>query len=277
MKKAPQSRASANQRRGSGSRLRHARPVRTTIPSSTSQGRFQLPRHDPALGSSGRSVIHTPRHRETGRPRAAQFAPRVVYIPGGSATWCGRKARRMVTADLLSRARAGMARAFRELTDPHRRELQVHSLPDARDPSRTPRKPCGHAAGRLARHRRIHRGTRPGCAPGCTKSPPTGASTRRRAASLAARAKDWDVPNVEPPEPTRLDEVTWLEPFPDASNARVRSKAARAGGPLRADRSHHPGFRDRGAGPAAPPGRRPHLARRSRIPRQRGGAACWPR
>jgi RNA polymerase sigma-70 factor (ECF subfamily) len=29
-------------------------------------------------------------------------------------------------------------------------------------------------------------------------------------------AKEWDVPNVEPPEPTRLGEVVWLQPFPDA-------------------------------------------------------------
>jgi hypothetical protein len=32
----------------------------------------------------------------------------------------------MVTADLLSWARAGDGEAFRELTGPHRRELQVH-------------------------------------------------------------------------------------------------------------------------------------------------------
>jgi RNA polymerase sigma-70 factor (ECF subfamily) len=30
-------------------------------------------------------------------------------------------------------------------------------------------------------------------------------------------AKEWDVPEVEPPEPTRLGEVAWLEPFPDAA------------------------------------------------------------
>ena len=37
----------------------------------------------------------------------------------------------------------------------------------------------------------------------------------RRTASRRT-AKEWDVPNVEPPEPTRLGEVVWLEPFPDA-------------------------------------------------------------
>src|SRR2546430_10291195 len=108
---------------GGGDRERRtprARPVRT-IPWVTFQGRFQLVRHDRVGGSSGRSVVHTPRHRETGRPRAAQFAPWAVYIPGGGTTWCGRKERRMVTADLLSRARAGDGEAFRELAGPHRR------------------------------------------------------------------------------------------------------------------------------------------------------------
>jgi RNA polymerase sigma-70 factor (ECF subfamily) len=35
-------------------------------------------------------------------------------------------------------------------------------------------------------------------------------STKRRP------AKEWDIPTVEPPEPTRLGEVVWLEPYPDA-------------------------------------------------------------
>src|SRR5262249_21240232 len=70
-----------------------------------------------AGGSSGRSVMNTPRCRETGRPRAAQFALRTVYIPGGGTTWCGRKERAMVTADLLYRARAGDGQAFGELAE----------------------------------------------------------------------------------------------------------------------------------------------------------------
>ena len=37
----------------------------------------------------------------------------------------------------------------------------------------------------------------------------------RRAASRRP-AREWDVPGVAPPEPTRLGEVVWLEPFPDA-------------------------------------------------------------
>jgi RNA polymerase sigma-70 factor (TIGR02960 family) len=37
----------------------------------------------------------------------------------------------------------------------------------------------------------------------------------RRAASRRP-AKEWDVPQVDPPEPTRLGEVVWLEPYPDA-------------------------------------------------------------
>jgi RNA polymerase sigma-70 factor (ECF subfamily) len=34
-------------------------------------------------------------------------------------------------------------------------------------------------------------------------------SARRRT------AKEWNIPEVEPPEPTRFGEVVWLEPFPD--------------------------------------------------------------
>src|SRR6185312_8813441 len=77
MKNAPHSSASARQRRGSRT-ADAARPAGADDSIVNLQGRSRLPRHDPALGSFGRSVMHTPRRRETGRPRAAQFAP-----PGG--------------------------------------------------------------------------------------------------------------------------------------------------------------------------------------------------
>ena len=112
MKNAPHSSASAHQRRGSRT-ADATRPADADDSIVNLQGRSQLPRHDPARGSSGRSVMHTPRRRETGRPRAAQFGSRAVYIPGGSATWCGKEGAQDGQPDLLSRARAGDGEAFR--------------------------------------------------------------------------------------------------------------------------------------------------------------------
>ena len=39
-------------------------------------------------------------------------------------------------------------------------------------------------------------------------------NTRRSASRRLAR--EWDIPGIEPPEPTRLGEVVWLEPYPDS-------------------------------------------------------------
>src|SRR5262249_54023468 len=123
MKNAPHKSASACQRRGSRT-AGATRPAGTDDSIVNLPGRFHLPRHDPARGWPGGWVMQTRRGGEAGRPRAAKFAPWGVSIPGGRATGCGRKARRMLTADLLARARAGDGEAFRELTEPHRRELQ---------------------------------------------------------------------------------------------------------------------------------------------------------
>ena len=174
----------------------------------------------------------------------------------------------MVTADLIARARAGDGDAFRELTEPHRRELQVHcyrmlgSFQDAEDTLQDTLlaawQGLGGFEGRASLRTWLYRIATNRCL------------NARRAASRRP-AKEWDVPRVEPPEPTRLGEVVWLQPFPDALLEGAIERAARPRGPLRADRSHLAGLRDRPAGPAASPARRPHLARRPRIPRQRGG------
>ena len=179
-----------------------------------------------------------------------------------------------VAADLISRARAGDGEAFRELTEPYRRELQVHcyrmlgSFQDAEDALQDTLLAAwqgfGGFEGRASLRTWLYRIATNRCL------------NARRSASRRP-AKEWDMPNVEPPEPTRLGEVVWLEPFPDALLEGGDRRAARPGGPLRADRIHLPGLRDRPSGPAAPPARGAHPARRPRVPRQRGGRACWTR
>jgi RNA polymerase sigma-70 factor (TIGR02960 family) len=118
-----------------------------------------------------------------------------------------------VAADLISRARAGDGDAFRELTEPHRRELQVHcyrmlgSFQDAEDAVQETLLAAwqGFAGyeGRASLRTWLYRIATNRCL------------NARRSASRRP-AKEWDVPKVEPPEPTRLGEVVWLEPYPDA-------------------------------------------------------------
>ena len=117
-----------------------------------------------------------------------------------------------MTADLISRARAGDGEAFRELTEPYRRELQVHcyrmlgSFADAEDALQDTLlaawQGIGGFEGRASLRTWLYRIATNRCL-----------NTRRSASRRAAR--EWDIPAVEPPEPTRLGEVVWLEPFPD--------------------------------------------------------------
>ncbi len=119
----------------------------------------------------------------------------------------------MVTADLISRARAGDGDAFRELTEPYLRELQVHcyrmlgSFQDAEDALQNTLlnawQGFGGFEGRASLRTWLYRIATNRCL------------DARRAASRRP-AKEWDVPGVEWPEPTRLGEVVWLQPFPDA-------------------------------------------------------------
>jgi RNA polymerase sigma-70 factor (TIGR02960 family) len=118
-----------------------------------------------------------------------------------------------LTTDLISRAKAGDSEAFRELTEPYRRELQVHcyrmlgSLQDAEDALQETLlaawEGLGEFEGRASIRTWLYRIATNRCL------------NARRSASRR-RAKEWDVPEVEPPEPTGFGEVVWLEPFPDA-------------------------------------------------------------
>ena len=120
---------------------------------------------------------------------------------------------RVESADLMSRARAGDGDAFRELTEPYRWELQVHcyrmlgSLQDAEDALQDTLlagwQGFGGFEGRSSLRTWLYRIATNKCL------------DSRRSASRRP-AKEWDVPNVEPPEPTRRGEVVWLEPYPDA-------------------------------------------------------------
>src|SRR5580700_3375107 len=190
-----------------------ARPMRT-IPSSTSRVVSGCRGRDPALGSSGWSVVRTPPHRETGRARTAQFAPRAVYIPGGETTQRGREKRRMVAGDLLSRARAGDGEAFRELAESHRRELQVHcyrmlgSFQDAEDTVQETMLAAWQGIGRFTEERASLRTW-------LYKIATNRCLNVRRAASRRP-AREWDMSQFEPPVPTPRDEAAWLQPFPDA-------------------------------------------------------------
>jgi RNA polymerase sigma-70 factor (TIGR02960 family) len=120
---------------------------------------------------------------------------------------------RVVTADLISRARAGDGEAFRELTEPYLRELLVHcyrmlgSFQDAEDALQDTLLAAWQGLkgfeGRASLRTWLYRIATNRCL------------NARRSASRRP-AKEWDIAEYEPPQPTRLGEIVWLEPFPDA-------------------------------------------------------------
>src|SRR6202023_3940369 len=120
---------------------------------------------------------------------------------------------RVVTADLIESARAGDGEAFRTLTEPYRRELQVHcyrmlgSVQDAEDALQDTLLAAWQGLegfqGRASVRTWLYRIATNRCL-----------SVLRSASRRPA--KEWDSSKFKLPEPTRLGEVVWLEPFPDA-------------------------------------------------------------
>jgi len=114
---------------------------------------------------------------------------------------------------LLAQVRAGSSAAFGALTDPFRRELQTHcyrmlgSLQDAEDALQETL---------LAAWRGIDGFEQRASLRTWLYRIATNRCLNARRATLRRPAKDWDVPGVRPPDPSRLGEVIWLEPLPDA-------------------------------------------------------------
>ena len=118
----------------------------------------------------------------------------------------------MATADLISRARAGDNEAFQALAEPHRRELLVHcyrmlgSFQDAEDALQDTLLAAWQGLAGFQARASLRTWLYRIATNRCLNAR---RSTRRR------QAKEWDVPGIQPPEPTRLGEVVWLEPLPD--------------------------------------------------------------
>ncbi|MFB9236160.1 RNA polymerase subunit sigma-70 [Plantactinospora siamensis] len=114
--------------------------------------------------------------------------------------------------ELIDRARHGDGEAFRALTEPHRRELFVHcyrmlgSVQDAEDALQDSLLAAWRGLagfeGRASLRTWLYRIATNRCL------------SMLRSASRRP-AKEWDIPGIEPPEPTGLGECAWLEPCPD--------------------------------------------------------------
>ena len=119
----------------------------------------------------------------------------------------------MVTTDLIGQAKAGDGEAFRFLTEPYRRELQVHcyrmlgSLQDSEDALQDTLLAAWQGLGRFEERASIRTWLYRIATNRCLNT--------LRSASRRPRTA-WPVPDVEPIEPSRLGEVVWLEPYPDA-------------------------------------------------------------
>jgi RNA polymerase sigma-70 factor (TIGR02960 family) len=116
-----------------------------------------------------------------------------------------------VSTELIDRARSGNEAAFRELVSPYQRELQVHcyrilgSVADAEDALQetlvTAWQSLRQFEGRASVRTWMYRIATTRCLNMLR------AASRRPAMSLSL--------DVDPPEPSRLSEVVWLEPYPD--------------------------------------------------------------
>ena len=117
-----------------------------------------------------------------------------------------------MATDLIDRARAGDGQAFRQLVEPYQRELQVHcyrilgSAQDAEDAVQETLLTAWRSLDGFEQRSSLRTWL--------YRIATTRSLNALRAASRRP-AMEWSNPDVVPPEPTRLGEVAWLEPYPD--------------------------------------------------------------
>src|SRR5260370_7641308 len=117
-----------------------------------------------------------------------------------------------MAADLIDRAQAGDGQAFRELVEPYQHELEVHcyrilgSAQDAQDAMQETLLAAWRGLGGFEQRSSLR-----------TWLYRIATTRSLNALRSASRRPPMDWPNrdVDPPEPTRLGEVAWPEPYPD--------------------------------------------------------------
>jgi RNA polymerase sigma-70 factor (TIGR02960 family) len=124
-----------------------------------------------------------------------------------SARWHAER----VEQSALERARAGDEQAFRELTDPYRRELLVHcyrmlgSLTDAEDMLQETLLSAWRGLSRFEGRSSVRSWLYRIATNTCLNA----------MRSAARRVPSEPTPPFQPPEPTQRNEITWLQPYPD--------------------------------------------------------------
>ena len=117
-----------------------------------------------------------------------------------------------MATDLIARAQAGDEQAFGQLVEPYQRELQVHcyrilgSAQDAEDVVQETLLSAWRGLHGFEQRSSLRTWLYRIATSRCLNAL---RSARRRA------PMNWPRRDVDPPEPTRLGEVVWLEPYPD--------------------------------------------------------------
>ena len=174
-----------------------------------------------------------------------------------------------MTDRTLTQARAGDEQAFRELTDHHRRELQLHcyrilgSVQDAEDMVQETLLAAWRGLARFEERASVRSWLYRIATNRCLNA--------LRDSGRRPRAQPPPEPPFEPAEPTRRAEPLWLEPYPDVLLDGIPETAPGPEARYEAKESISLAFVAAAPAPPAPPAGRAPAARCPRLPGRRGG------